>query len=135
MTYFLDANICIHFLNKTSSDVIDKLLETRTRDINIPSVVAAELLYGAIKSARKDYNLARLEKFLSVYEIIPFTRDTARIYGQIRADLEQRGRLIGGNDMLIAATALAGAGTLVTDNIKEFSRIKTLALENWTHAR
>jgi Predicted nucleic acid-binding protein, contains PIN domain len=134
MTYFLDANICIHFLNKTSPGVIDKLLETRTRDVKIPSVVAAELIYGAMKSARKDYNLARLETFLSVYETLPFTRDTARIYGQVRADLEHRGKLIGGNDMLIAATALAGSGTLVTDNIKEFSRIKALPLENWTHA-
>jgi tRNA(fMet)-specific endonuclease VapC len=101
-------------------------------DIKISSIVAAELIYGAYKSAKVEYNLSRFKKFLSLYEIIPFDGNTVNIYGEIRAELERKGKVISGNDMLIAATVLVNNGILVTNNTNEFSRIDNLILEDWT---
>jgi tRNA(fMet)-specific endonuclease VapC len=101
-------------------------------DVKIPSVVAAELYYGASKSEKRSYNIARFEKFISVYEIVPFALSAARYYGDIRADLERKGQMIGWNDLIIAAIVLANEGLLVTHNTGEFSRIDNIDLEDWT---
>ena len=132
MIYFLDTNICIFFLKNTNRNLCDKLLEIPTGFIKIPSMVAAELLYGAEKSARREHNLGIMKSFLSIYEIIPFDEQAAGHYSQIRSGLERIGSIIGGNDIIIAATALAGNGVLVTNNTREFSRIKSLQTEDWT---
>jgi len=133
MIYFLDTNICIHFLNDKFYNIRDKMENIDASDIKISSVVAAELIYGAYKSAKVDYNLSRFEKFLSLYEIVPFDGNSINIYGEIRAELERKGKIIGWNDMLIAATVLAHDGVLVTNNTNEFSRINNLILEDWTN--
>lgn len=130
--YFIDTNICIYLLNKTSQNVIDRFLSARSSDIKIPAIVAAELLYGVNKSNRREYNLERYEKFLSVYDIVPFDKASAGRYAEIRASLERAGQTIGGNDMIIAASSLACASILVTNNVSEFSRVKGLLVEDWT---
>jgi len=129
--YFLDTNICIYFLNDKFNNIREKMENINASDIKISSVVAAELIYGAYKSAKVDYNLSRFKKFLSIYEIVPFDGNAINIYGEIRAELEQKGKVIGWNDMLIAATVLSNDGVLVTNNINEFSRINNLVLEDW----
>jgi tRNA(fMet)-specific endonuclease VapC len=93
-------------------------------------IVAAELRYGAAKkrSARLS---AQLEAVLSVLEILPLATPADEIYGNLRANLETAGKIIGANDLLIAAQALALSYTIVTDNEREFSRIESLAIENW----
>jgi len=132
MIYFLDTNICIYFLNDKFHTIREKVGNLNTSDIKISSVVAAELIYGAYKSEKREYNLSRFEKFLSAYEIVPFDKSIIHIYGEIRAELERKGTPIGWNDMLIASTVKANSGVLVTNNTDEFSRIKGLILENWT---
>ncbi|MDR0916850.1 MAG: type II toxin-antitoxin system VapC family toxin [Oscillospiraceae bacterium] len=131
MTYFLDTNICIYYLNGTSDSVAEKLNALGFTDVKIPSMVAAELYYGAEKSGKREQNRAVSEKFLSLYEIVPFEERAAEHYAKIRAELERGGQLIGNNDIVIAATALAFGGVLVTHNTGEFSRVDGLAIEDW----
>ena len=132
MIYFLDTNICIYLLNDKFHNIREKIGSISISDIKIPSIVAAELIYGAYKSTKREYNVARFEKFLSAYKIIPFDRSMIYIYGEIRAELERSGNIIGWNDLLIAAIVIAHDGVLVTNNTDEFSRIRQLVLEDWT---
>ena len=96
MIYFLDTNICIYHLNDSAPNVSRALEQTPSKNVKIPSVVAAELLYGAEKSVRREYNLKVFNAFLSLYEIIPFNKKAAEYYAVVRAELEQKGRMIGG---------------------------------------
>jgi tRNA(fMet)-specific endonuclease VapC len=134
MIYFLDTNICIYHLNDSAPNLSRMLEQTPLKDIKIPSMVAAELLYGAEKSAKRERNKRIFEAFLSIYDIINFDVKVAAHYAVIRAELERNGKIIGGNDMIIAATALANNGVLVTNNTDEFTRIKGLIIEDWTNA-
>jgi tRNA(fMet)-specific endonuclease VapC len=133
MIFFLDTHICIYHLNDTAPQVSDRLERLPTKSIKIPSMVAAELLYGAEKSSRREENLICCREFLSIYEIIPFDEKASAPYAAIRLALEQKGAPIGGNDLIIAATVLANDGALVTHNISEFSRVEGLVVEDWTH--
>ena len=134
MLYFLDSNVCIDYMRKgKKADLIDnKIFEVGPRNIKIPAIVSAELMHGAYKSKRPDETLNDTLNFLANFEIIAFDFPEADIYGQIRADLERKGQLIGNNDMFIAATALTHNATLVTNNTQEFSRIDGLQLTDWT---
>ncbi len=131
MTYLLDTNTCIRHLNGTSGSVRRRMESARPSDLALCSVVKAELFYGSLKSARPKRNLKKLVHFLSRFASLPFDDPAARIYGGIRARLEKQGTLIGPNDLLIAAIALASKATLVTHNTREFSRVKGLKLEDW----
>jgi len=94
-------------------------------------MVAAELFYGAEKNTKREYNFKVVKNFLSLYEIVHFNESAAELYAAIRLELERRGQIIGGNDLVIAATALSNDAVLVTHNISEFSRIDCLKLEDW----
>jgi tRNA(fMet)-specific endonuclease VapC len=78
-------------------------------------------------------NTQRLDLWLRTFIIVPFSESAAASYAEIKLDLATQGRIIGPMDMLIAATALAGGHTLVTNNTREYSRIPGLALENWAN--
>jgi tRNA(fMet)-specific endonuclease VapC len=131
MNYFLDTNICVYFLKGLYPSVLENIQNTNPNNIKIPSIVKAELLYGAEKSQHKAKNLTNINRFLEPFEIISFDDDCSIIYSKIRATLELKGTVIGPNDYIIAATTLAKNGILVTNNTKEFDRIKNLKLENW----
>ena len=131
MIYFLDTNVCIYHLNGSAPGLSDALERIPTASIRLPSMVAAELMYGAEKSVKRDYNLKKMRLFLSLYNIVPFDRNAVEIYGVIRNDLERSGTIIGANDLIIAATAMANNGILVTHNIDEFSRVIGLQIEDW----
>jgi len=131
MTYFLDTNICIFHLNGTAPDVSNHLEQIPLSNVKIPSMVAAELLFGAEKSARREQNMSKVKLFLSLFDIVHFCGLAAEKYGAIRFDLERRGVMIGGNDLIIAATVIANAGTLVTRNRDEFSRVKGLSMTDF----
>lgn len=131
MTYSLDANICIYFLTGKHSEVRQKLQSIPVEQIRIPAVVEAELLFGSEKSEQRDRNLARVQKFLSAFEIVPFDSHCAEFYARTSADLERRGTPIGPSDLFIAATVMAHSHVLVTNNVKEFRRIPGLQIENW----
>lgn len=130
MKYLLDTNICIYALKGLYS-IPTKLLEHSPRDIKIPSIVKAELLYGAKKSQHHVKTEEIIKQFLFPFEIIPFDNTAAEIYADLRSGLEKDGQVIGPNDLIIAATVLAEKGILVTNNQKEFQRVKELSLDNW----
>ena len=132
MTYFLDTNICVFYLNGNYPALSEKFDSLSISSMKIPSVVAAELYYGVEKSEKREYNLARYNEFLSVFEIVDFDLMASRVYGKIRAALEVKGQVIGSNDMMIAATVLTHDAVLVTNNIKEFKRIDNLVIDDWT---
>ncbi|MDR2534623.1 MAG: type II toxin-antitoxin system VapC family toxin [Treponema sp.] len=132
MMYFLDTNICIYLLKGTFPNLEKKVLATPPSKIKIPSMVAAELLYGAWKSQKALETMEKIGRFLKPLKIIPFDMEAAGYYGKVRAGLEQSGKMIGFNDMVIVATVLAYNGVLVTHNGGEFSRIEGLVIENWT---
>lgn len=90
-----------------------------------------ELYYGAFKSVKKEQTFAILKDFFKCFKVIPFNKVAAEKAGEIRADLEQKGTPIGPYDILIGASAIASSSTLVTHNIKEFSRISGLLIEDW----
>lgn len=100
-------------------------------DIGISSITVAELEYGVYKSQQQEKNRSVLIQFLIPLEIVEFDQAAATVYGLIRSDLESRGLVIGSMDMLIAAHALSLGVTLVSNNIREFSRISNLSIENW----
>ena len=132
MKYYLDSNICIFYLRGRNIDLRNKINSLEKSIIKIPAIVKGELLTGAMKSARRDKNIDDVRGFLRDFEIIPFDSEAAWTYGEIKSTLELKGTPIGYNDMIIAATALAKKGVLVTNNIREFSRIDGLMLEDWT---
>jgi tRNA(fMet)-specific endonuclease VapC len=129
--FFLDTNICIYFLKGLYPNIQKRMAGLLPPQIKIPSIVAAELFCGAKKSARKKENLDIVQKFLIPFEIIPFESQAAEIYSDIRAATESAGIMIGQNDLIIASTVMAAEGILVTNNIKEFGRIKNLKAESW----
>jgi len=132
MNYFLDTNICVYFLKGLYPSVLENIQNTNPNNIKIPSIVKAELLYGAEKSQNKTKNLTNINRFLEPFEIISFDDDCSIIYSKIRSTLELKGTVIGPNDYIIAATTVAKNGILVTNNTKEFQRIKNLKIKNWT---
>jgi tRNA(fMet)-specific endonuclease VapC len=131
LSFLLDTNVCIAFLNGRDKGVRDKLLALDPEAVRLCSVVRAELLYGARNSDHVDANLRRLTDFLAAFTSLPFDDVSADQYGVIRAQLKRDGRLIGPNDLLIAAIALANDQTLITRNQEEFHRIPGLRVVSW----
>jgi len=129
--YFLDANTCIYFLNGKSQTIKEKLLSTIPSKIAIPTIVKAELLLSAYKSSNKQKTLEKVEKFLQPFEIIPFEDQICYHYAEIRSYLETNGKIIGPNDLVIAAITRFHNAILVTNNVNEFSRVPDLKVENW----
>lgn len=131
MIYLLDSNSCIRYLNGRSDSIRRNIEARRPEDIVLCSVVKAELFYGAVKSARIEKNLERLRRFVEPFASLPFDDSAAEVYGRIRTLLERRGKSIGPNDTLIASIAIAHGATLVTHNVREFSRVEDLLYEDW----
>lgn len=129
--YLLDTNACIHVLNGTSAKLVERMQRVPASSIRLCSMVKAELYHGARKSSRVGENLTLLRTFFEPFVSLSFDDRCAEQYGLIRADLEREGRLIGPNDLLIAATARANNLTLVTHNTKELSRVSGLSIEDW----
>jgi len=131
MIYVLDTNTCIRFLNGQSEVIRRRIESLRPENLAVCSVVKAELLYGAVKSAKPNENLAKLTRFFEPFLSLPFDDSAADVYSRIRARLERSGTPIGPNDLLIAAIALSRGAVLVTHNLREFERIEGLSLEDW----
>lgn len=131
MKYLLDTNICIYAIKNRPEHVIKKITSHSPENLAVSVITHAELIYGAYKSQRVEENLEAVSLFLSPFEIIDFGGNDALTYGQIRANLENKGTPIGANDLLIAAQALNKGYILVTNNEKEFKRIDRINIENW----
>lgn len=129
--YLLDTNICIFLKNKKSPNVLHKIKEKKHLGIYISSITVAELQFGVYNSKYIERNRIALIKFLTPFSILNFDDRDAEEFGKIRTTLKNEGKIIGAYDMLIAAQALAKNLILITDNTKEFCRIKNLTIEDW----
>jgi tRNA(fMet)-specific endonuclease VapC len=130
MRYLLDTNIVSNLVRNPRGRVADRIKTIGEQNICTSIIVAAELRYGTTKKASPRLS-TQVEAVLGAINTVPFDSPADEIYGSIRTRLESAGTPIGGNDLLIAAQALALEHTLVTDNDKEFSRIEGLRVENW----
>ena len=131
MRYMLDTNICIYVIKHKPEKVFRKIQTIYPEDVCISSVTYAELVHGVEKSAAVEKNRLALSMFLANMEILGFDVEAADCYGKIRADLEKKGTPIGPLNMMIAGHAQSLGYTVVTNNVKEFSRVNALRIENW----
>lgn len=131
MSYCLDTNTIVYFLKGTHSGIRDRLAGLQPRQVAVSEVVVAELLFGVQRSQQKAANAAKVMAFLTPLRRLAFDERVSPHYAEIRADLANRGDLIGPNDLMIAATARAHGLILVTHNRAEFSRVEGLKVEDW----
>jgi tRNA(fMet)-specific endonuclease VapC len=134
MDYLLDTNACIVLINERPPAVRTRLHKASTTGshILVSSITVFELWYGVDKSAKQDFNRKRLETFLAgPILVLPFEDDDAQAAGSLRATLETAGKPIGAYDLLIASQAIRHGLTLVTSNVREFSRVKGLVWQDW----
>ena len=132
MNYLLDTNAVISHLRSGGKSGVSRQLRAVTpADVAVCSVVRAELVYGANRSANPAKNLAQVQTFLAPFTSFPFDDPAADIYGQIRAGLDATGLSIGPNDLMIAAIAVTHGLTLVTHNTAEFGRVPGMRIEDW----
>lgn len=130
--YLLDTNICIYLIKQHSKELLKNIQRRRVTEVAISSITLAELRYGVEKSHFPEKNSQALDLFLLPFEVLSFDALAASAYGRIRASLEKSGKLIGSLDMLIAAHAISSGSVLVTNNQREFLRVKGLQVEDWT---
>ena len=129
----LDTNALSAMLRDPHGPVAKQALATNPDFIAISVIVAAELRFGLAK--RPQTRISRsVRGALTTIDILPFEPPADETYGRLRAELERAGTPIGPNDMLIAAHALATDRILVTGNVREFSRVPGLAVEDWSAA-
>lgn len=133
MGWMLDTNVCICLLNQRTGyrNVLARLDGLDRAEVLISSITTAELRFGVSASARPVENLVKLERFLAEFEIAGFDDAASRRYGPVRAALKTAGTPIGPLDLLIAGHALALDATVVTNNLREFSRVPGLRSEDW----
>jgi len=127
MPYLLDADTCIYAINHKLTP------QAALNECGISQILLGELEYGIARSAPacQEQNRRALLDFLSSIEVYPLTNDVPPIYGELRATLARKGQIIGGNDLWIAAHALALDLPLVTNNTREFARVPNLSIETW----
>jgi len=127
----LDTNIISYIIKNRDFKLIDKFESVSMTDtIAVSSITVAELFYGVKKKQSQKLEIA-VREFLFPLEKLAFDENAALSYGEIRAVLESRGEVIGANDMFIAAHAASIGAILITNNMREFKRVKNLKLENW----
>jgi tRNA(fMet)-specific endonuclease VapC len=130
LKYLLDTNIAIYVIKRRPVEVLGVFNENAGR-MALSAITLSELYHGAEKSAKVAQNLAVVEEFASLLQVLPYTAKASLHYGAIRTALEKAGRPIGVNDLHIAAHARSEGLTLVTNNVGEFERVPGLLLENW----
>jgi tRNA(fMet)-specific endonuclease VapC len=128
--YSLDTNIIFELLRSPNGPLAQKLARVGDTNVAVSIIVAGELRFGAIRRANATLS-SQIDGFLEAVDVMPLDVPADRIYGELRTVLERAGTPVGANDLLIAAQALAGNMTVVTDNEREFSRVPGLKIENW----
>jgi tRNA(fMet)-specific endonuclease VapC len=127
----LDTDICSYIMKGSKPAVMRRLTSVPVGDVCISAITQAELSYGVEVSPRREQDAARLEVFLRHIVVLDFVQAAASDYAEIRASLKKQGKMIGANDLLIAAHARCMGFTLVTNNVREFRRVPRLKVENW----
>lgn len=129
--YLLDTNICIYIAKQKPVSVLHRFEKLSIGELAMSTITYGELYYGTCKSQHPRKALHILEELTKLIPPLPLPADVGKHYGHVRSMLEQQGKPIGNNDLWIAAHALSLKCVLVTNNIKEFSRIPHLHIENW----
>jgi tRNA(fMet)-specific endonuclease VapC len=129
--YMLDTDTSSYIMKRSDKNVLRRLATVAVSDVCISAITKSEHLYGVEVSPHRRKDQAALDAFLRYVEVLDFPGEAALDYGVIRADLKKRGTMIGANDLLIAAHARCLGLTLVTNNTREFGRVKGLQVENW----
>lgn len=130
LAYMLDTNICIYVMKNYPQELREKF-NSLAEQLSISSITLGELHYGAEKSARRAENLIAVEHFVARLDVLPFDAKAAAHYGQVRAELERAGTPCGPHDMQIGGHARSQGLIIVTNNMREFSRMKGIRVENW----
>jgi len=131
MRYMLDTNLCIALMRGKADSALERLTRLRVDEAGISTITLAELYYGAAKSKRPTATQAEVRLLCAPLAIAPFDAAAATVAGELRAQLERRGTPIGPNDVLIAGHALSLSAIVLTANVREFSRVTGLIVENW----
>ena len=133
MKYLLDTNACIGWLRMSQPAIVSRMKKESPSDLAICSVVVAELIFGAERSApaHQAKNRLRVSRLRAQFTSLAFDDFAAQYYGVIRSLLTAAGNLIGPNDLLIASIALANRLILVTHNVSKFTRVPGLQIEDW----
>jgi tRNA(fMet)-specific endonuclease VapC len=129
--YMLDTDICIFITRKSEPSLLERIESVPLEQQCISVVTLAELLYGVQVSSKKKANQEVVDLFAQHIEVLEWTPDAAKHYAEIRADLKKKGQQLGSNNLLIAAHARSIGAVIVTNNVKDFGRVKGLKLENW----
>ena len=131
--YLFDTDTLSNLLTKRPSErLLHRLGEVPAAAQFTSSITVGEICYGFHKSSRPDYYRERLERLVWPHvQIVPFDREAAEAYGELRADLERKGERLSDPDLMIAAIGLSRSLVVVTGNIKHFGRIEKLKVENW----
>ena len=129
--YMLDTNICIYIIKKKPESVLLHIKRKKDKGLFISAITLSELEFGIENSDYKEKNRIALMEFLTIIGIKHFDENAAKEYGIVKKHLKDKKCLIGSMDMLIAAHAKSLNMVLVTNNIKEFIRVKDLKVENW----
>ena len=130
LKYMLDTNIVIYVIKRKPISALE-IFNRHAGQLSISSITLAELIHGAEKSEQTEKNLRLVEDFTSRLAVLDYDIKAAAHYGNIRADLEKSGQMIGVNDLHIAGHARSEGLILVTNNRREFERVSGLRLENW----
>lgn len=130
LKYMLDTNICIYTI-KNRPEKVRHIFNQHTGQLCISSVTWMELVYGAEKSAQPEKNLATIEGFAARLDVLDYGANAAVHTGQLRSELARQGCLIGPYDLMIAGHARSLGLILVSNNLKEFSRVAGLRFEDW----
>ena len=130
--YMLDTDISSYIMKRTYLQVLERLQRTKISDVCISVITKSELMFGVEVSPRQSQDRAALDEFLRYVEVLDFPGEAALHYAQIRGTLKLQGAMIGANDLFIAAHARCLGLTLVTNNTREFGRIRDLNIENWS---
>jgi tRNA(fMet)-specific endonuclease VapC len=129
--YLLDANIIIYIRQKRPEAVLRRFAQLRPGEAAISVIAYGELIYGALRTSHPPLAMEHLHDLIRELRPLPLPEKAGQAYGDIRAELANRGAIIGNNDLWIAAHALASDLTLVTNNEKEFRRVRGLKVQNW----
>jgi tRNA(fMet)-specific endonuclease VapC len=129
--FALDTNICISLLNRTSTGARRRLEANRPGEVVMSAIVLYELLQGAMKSGRAAANVANVRDLQLLVPVLRFEEIDAEEASRVRRQLESTGRPIGPYDTLIAGHAKARGLVLATNNVREFSRVDGLTVEDW----
>ena len=129
--YMLDTDTCAFVLRRTSDALLERIQDVPVVQQVMSVVTYAELLYGVQVSSKKKANQTAVDALARHLVVLGWPQEAAKHLAEIRADLKKKGSMIGANDLLIAAHARSLGAIVVTNNTRDFGRVKGLKIENW----